>query len=252
MSDTSNGSGWWLASDGKWYPPEQATHLATPALPTIPAPTLGRSSATLTAPPQQITHTFQPPAGYKLKKKRRWPWVLLAVIVLFVIGAAINGTAEEEPGEQPDASNSQPAAAAADSSAEAPAADSSGPLTVGSTDNTSGFDVTLLQVVDPWTSTNQFESPDAGNRFLAVELNMVNTTDEIRPFSTLLGLEIIDSLGQRWNPAFAGFDLPQLGGDVAPGENIRGWQVFEVPADATGLRLKVLGSLTASGIKFQL
>ena len=65
-------------------------------------------------------------------------------------------------------------------------------------------------------------------------------------------MEIIDSLGQRWNPAFAGFDLPQLGGDVAPGENIRGWQVFEVPADATGLRLKVSGSLTASGIKFQL
>src|SRR5690554_2550534 len=24
MSDTSQGPGWWLASDGKWYPPEQA------------------------------------------------------------------------------------------------------------------------------------------------------------------------------------------------------------------------------------
>ncbi len=23
MSDTSQGSGWWRASDGKWYPPEQ-------------------------------------------------------------------------------------------------------------------------------------------------------------------------------------------------------------------------------------
>ena len=22
MSDTSHGEGWWLASDGKWYPPE--------------------------------------------------------------------------------------------------------------------------------------------------------------------------------------------------------------------------------------
>jgi hypothetical protein len=25
MSDTSQGPGWWLASDGKWYPPEQWT-----------------------------------------------------------------------------------------------------------------------------------------------------------------------------------------------------------------------------------
>ena len=24
MSDTSQGPGWWQASDGKWYPPEQA------------------------------------------------------------------------------------------------------------------------------------------------------------------------------------------------------------------------------------
>ena len=33
MSDTSQGDGWWKASDGKWYPPEQA-----PAAPPSPAP----------------------------------------------------------------------------------------------------------------------------------------------------------------------------------------------------------------------
>jgi hypothetical protein len=32
MSDTSQGEGWWLASDGKWYPPT-----ASPA-PTVPVP----------------------------------------------------------------------------------------------------------------------------------------------------------------------------------------------------------------------
>jgi uncharacterized membrane protein len=29
MSDTSQGEGWWQASDGKWYPPEQASPAAT-------------------------------------------------------------------------------------------------------------------------------------------------------------------------------------------------------------------------------
>jgi hypothetical protein len=202
----------------------------------------------MTAPPQPIAYTMQPPAGYKLKKKRRWPWVLLVIVALVAIGAAIAGTAEEETGTS-DATPAAPEDAAA---TDAVAPDVAAPLTVGGSDTTSGFNVTLLQVVDPWTSNNQFESPDAGNRFVAVELNMVNSTDEIKPFSTLLGLEVIDSLGQRWNPAFAGVDLPQLDGDVAPGQNIRGWQVFEVPADATGLRLKVSGSLTASGIEFQL
>lgn len=34
MSDTSQGPGWWIASDGKWYPPESAQ----PAAPQPPAP----------------------------------------------------------------------------------------------------------------------------------------------------------------------------------------------------------------------
>lgn len=250
MSDTSMGPGWWIASDGKWYPPEQAPQYAPPSLPTAHPQVPHGATATIAAPPQQVTHTFQPPAGYKLKKKRRWPWVLLAIVVLLVVGAAIAGTADEQDAQQSSTANDQ--AAPAVEADPAATSDAAGSLTVGSTDDTSGFDVTLLQLVDPWTSTNQFESPDAGNRFIAVELNMVNTTDEIRPFSTLLGMEVIDSLGQRWNPAFAGFDLPQLDGDVNPGSNIRGWQVFEVPADSTGLRLKVAGSLTASGIEFQL
>jgi len=37
MSDTSQGPGWWIASDGKWYPPEQAAG-AAPTQPVIPPP----------------------------------------------------------------------------------------------------------------------------------------------------------------------------------------------------------------------
>jgi hypothetical protein len=37
MSDTAQGPGWWLASDGKWYPPELWTGPPT-AGPTVPGP----------------------------------------------------------------------------------------------------------------------------------------------------------------------------------------------------------------------
>ena len=38
MSDTSQGEGWWLASDGKWYPPTSAPAPASPMPPTyVPA-----------------------------------------------------------------------------------------------------------------------------------------------------------------------------------------------------------------------
>ena len=33
MSDTSQGSGWWQASDGKWYPPESRAGAAAPPPP---------------------------------------------------------------------------------------------------------------------------------------------------------------------------------------------------------------------------
>ena len=45
MSDTSQGDGWWLASDGKWYPPSSAPGPApTPAPPAYgQAPSYGQA-----------------------------------------------------------------------------------------------------------------------------------------------------------------------------------------------------------------
>ena len=44
MSDTSQGPGWWQASDGKWYPPEQAPG-AAPVPPAGPQPGYGAPPA---------------------------------------------------------------------------------------------------------------------------------------------------------------------------------------------------------------
>ena len=43
MSDTSQGPGWWLASDGKWYPPELWTGGPGTTPPGIPAPASSRA-----------------------------------------------------------------------------------------------------------------------------------------------------------------------------------------------------------------
>jgi hypothetical protein len=66
MSNTSQGPGWWLASDGKWYPPElwtgppgqgPAPQPTSPAQPTYPAQS--------TSPPQPAYPTYpaQAPAA---------------------------------------------------------------------------------------------------------------------------------------------------------------------------------------------
>jgi hypothetical protein len=52
VSDASQGPGWWLASDGKWYPPEQAPQ-PQPPQPPSPAPTPGPPTSMPPPVPQQ-------------------------------------------------------------------------------------------------------------------------------------------------------------------------------------------------------
>lgn len=50
MSDTSQGEGWWRASDGKWYPPESHPDYVPPAAPT-PPPAPPAPEPVVAAPP---------------------------------------------------------------------------------------------------------------------------------------------------------------------------------------------------------
>ena len=123
---------------------------------------------------------------------------------------------------------------------------------IGQWAHTGDFDVTVHQVVDPYVSTNELETPQPGHRFVAVEVELRNTSDEVQTFSSLLGAEVTDSLNRPWDIGLAGFDLPQVDGDVPPGGARRGWMVFEVAEDSTGLLLRIKGNLTATGSLFAL
>jgi len=68
MSETSQGEGWWRASDGKWYPPTVGTGATPP-------PTL----------------RMEPPGAGEPQKRRAWKtWHVVAIgITAFIIGAAV-------------------------------------------------------------------------------------------------------------------------------------------------------------------
>lgn len=80
MSDVSQGPGWWQASDGKWYPPDQAaTATATPP----PAPSYAPAPA------------GYPPVGYATggntgplgKRENIGTQILLSIVTLGIYGA---------------------------------------------------------------------------------------------------------------------------------------------------------------------
>ena len=187
--------------------------------------------------------------------------VLVGLIAVGGIIGAIAGGGDDDDDDTADRteavagateSNGQPG----DTSPPATTADSDdGPevYAIGETAHTGEFDVTVHGKQDPYVSSNEFDTPPDGQRFVAVEATVTNTSDEPTGISTLVGTELLDQLDRPWSIALAGLDLPQLDAiTVAPGEARRGWVVFAVPPDATDLRIRIKGNLTANGSVFQL
>lgn len=78
MSDQSQGAGWWVASDGKWYPPHLHPDYVPPVPPPAPVgPPLGA------APP--VAPAAAPPPAAKNKRGCLW-WIGLAVVAMILIG----------------------------------------------------------------------------------------------------------------------------------------------------------------------
>lgn len=111
VSDTAQGPGWWVASDGNWYPPDQhPDHLArlqAPAtsLPVAATQTEGRSPSDqvegpaidMVPPPLRRTPLSGGAAAAVPVWRRWWVWVLCAMAVVVVVGADIKASQHSPP-----------------------------------------------------------------------------------------------------------------------------------------------------------
>jgi hypothetical protein len=98
MSNTSQGPGWWLASDGKWYPPELWTAPPTnPTQPTYPAqptyPVQGPASGTVyggTVPPGYAGYGAESPyAPYGQGAQKKTNGLAIAALICGCAGFAL-------------------------------------------------------------------------------------------------------------------------------------------------------------------
>src|SRR4051812_44115821 len=103
-SQPTDEPGWWQASDFKWYPPESSPGYAPPP---DPAPAMSAAAAGAPAAPHPASSTQAPPfvapvkvcpncqvqsqttadkcpnCGKRYKKRKKWPWILLTLFVIF-------------------------------------------------------------------------------------------------------------------------------------------------------------------------
>ncbi len=112
MSDTSQGPGWWIASDGKWYPPE--THpsympgaLAAGAVDTESVPAaegaLGATAATEATP--SLDEEDPADEGSELSRTPLLGALLATAILFVVIGVVFALAVHHDTIPQPDAAN---------------------------------------------------------------------------------------------------------------------------------------------------
>ena len=97
--------------------------------------------------------------------------------------------------------------------------------------------VTVHGVKNPYTSSNQFISPSAGNVYVVVDVEVKNTDSKTQTLSSLLSFSLKDSANKTYDESLpvdtAGAKIPE--GDIAAGESLRGNVAFEVPSGAKGL-----------------
>jgi hypothetical protein len=118
--------------------------------------------------------------------------------------------------------------------------DNEATLVVGESATAQGIRVTILQIVDPFTSADVNAKPAGGTRFVAFKLRIDNGSDK-NHFFNRSNLRLRDAADELTAPAFgASPDKPSLEDatpSIAVGADVEGWEVFEVAAE---VRLKDL------------
>lgn len=133
----------------------------------------------------------------------------------------------------------------------------SAPLTPGSSIKVGSATITLNEVVDPFTSRNQFIQPKPGERFVAVDVTITNDGEKPYEYNTLFDwkAQLTDATVYSADTAVIGALSPFLGtGKLeTKGDQSRGWVGFAVKADQPlrEVRFKALTSTNQGTFKAQ-
>jgi hypothetical protein len=115
---------------------------------------------------------------------------------------------------------------------------------VGDTTTTDRVVVTLHQVIDPYTTDEPID-PRSDHRLVAMAIELESLEPAPRSFDIAQHMRLVEDRGGALRTADVSLVLPDAdadaGSDLAPFAPRRNVVVFEVPADATNLKLYVQG-----------
>ena len=196
-------------------------------------------------PPQYGQQQYgQPPYGYPpygppqaapVRKRKKWPWFLLAAILLvlgmFACTAVVGEEAETAPGNAEGDSE-----AAEETAEEAPEeAESVG---IGDTGEVGDWMVTVHGTETAATFSDEFFEEQAQGEFVIVEMTVENSGSEATYFDET-ALSLTDAEGNSHSTSTTLIDETFFLEQINPGNQVTGQAAFDVPEGTDAVTLEV-------------
>lgn len=111
------------------------------------------------------------------------------------------------------------------------------------------FVLVVNQVTDPFVSSNEFDTPEDGKRYVGVDVSVTNDGDKPESVSSLMCFDLLDATGQKYTVALVVGAPAAPDGEVDPGQPLRGTLTYEIPqtVPTADLSLKFKCDLLSNG-----
>lgn len=164
---------------------------------------------------------------------RRTSSVAAVLTLTAALGACTNTSVNTTPAGANQVQTSAASAAPASTTSAAKKAGVGDTISLNSTKAGNTLQVTLTKVVDPSAAANEYLKPDAGKRYVAVQLRIANHGQAAYSEDPQILVKAVDALGQHYDVDFgadttAGASMDS-GLKLAPGDSTLGYVVFQVP-----------------------
>ncbi|HYU58505.1 MAG TPA: hypothetical protein VEO00_10710 [Actinomycetota bacterium] len=112
-------------------------------------------------------------------------------------------------------------------------------LTLHGTEEGSAIEVTVAEVIDPYTLQSEVLVPEEGTRLIAFDLELTNAGTVAYSDAPGNGAVLLDENDVEWNSVISGEDVALVSVTMAPGDSDSGLIYFQLPEDLGIARLRL-------------
>lgn len=177
------------------------------------------------------------------KKGGKLKWIIIAIIVIGVIGAAAGGSEDKKVKDATEeVKNNEDKKENKNDSKEESEPEEKTEFYLGETAEQKNVQITLANVTE--SSGSDFAKPDEGNIFLICEFEIANNSEKDINISSMMNFEAYCD-DYSLNQDLMGLQAPevegknQLDGNVAAGKKMNGVIAYQVPADYKTMEINV-------------